>query len=136
MLQLIEIKIHFKCITWKETCFFAKPWPIWSTLWRTKLNNHRQKWDNQRQTVRKPNKHLVSLGIGGIASIIESNWDFGLNCVLNKIYKLHWKYPKEYYLSCIHVSMAMVLMNVKEQTKRYCKMKPKNKIDMLKAAIA
>ena len=49
---------------------------------------------------------------------------------------IHSKYPKEYYLSCIHVSMAMVLMNVKEQTKRYCKMKPKNKIDMLKAAIA
>ena len=35
-----------------------------------------------------------------------------------------------YYLSCIHVSTAIVLMKVKEQTNRYCKMKPKNKANV------
>ena len=37
-----------------------------------------------------------------------------------------------YYLSCIHVSTAIVLMNVKEQTNRYCKMKPTNGVKVLK----
>ena len=73
VLLLVEVKKILNCITWKETCFFTKPGPVWSTFWWTKLNNHSQQRDNQRQTVRKPNKQLVSLGIGGIASVMENN---------------------------------------------------------------
>ena len=49
--------------------------------------------------------------------------------------KLTWRILsklKVYYLSCIHVSTAIVLMKVKEQTNRYCKMKPTNEIKTLK----
>ena len=49
--------------------------------------------------------------------------------------KLAWRILSQlnvYYLSCIHVSTAIVLMNVKEQTNRYCKMKPANEINALK----